>query len=39
MGRVGEPEDIAELAAFMCSEKSQFVNGSHILATGEYVMA
>ena len=39
MGRVGEPEDIAELAAFMCSEKSQFVNGSHILATGGYVMA
>ena len=39
LGRVGEPEDIAELAAFMCSEKSQFVNGSHILATGGYVMA
>ena len=39
LGRVGEPEDIAELAAFLCDDKSYFVNGSQILCTGGAIMA
>ena len=28
IGRMGKPEEIAELAAFLCSDKSQFITGS-----------
>lgn len=38
LGRVGKPEEIGELVAFLSSEKSYYVNGSEILITGGYVM-
>jgi NAD(P)-dependent dehydrogenase (short-subunit alcohol dehydrogenase family) len=34
VGRVAEPKEIAELAVFLCSEKSRFVQGACISATG-----
>ena len=37
LGRVGEPDDIAQIVAFLSDDRSYFINGSHILATGGYV--
>ena len=34
LGRLGAPEDIAEVAAFLCSRESQWITGQHILANG-----
>jgi 3-oxoacyl-[acyl-carrier protein] reductase len=34
LGRVGRPEDAAELAAFLCSPRSGWINGEVILADG-----
>lgn len=34
LGRLGMPEDIAEVAAFLCSKESQWISGQHILASG-----
>lgn len=34
LGRLGQPEDIAEIAAFLCSTESQWISGQHILASG-----
>ncbi|XP_014087547.1 (3R)-3-hydroxyacyl-CoA dehydrogenase [Bactrocera oleae] len=34
MGRLGRPEEIAEVIAFLASEKSSYVNGSAIEVTG-----
>ena len=34
VGRVGRPEDIAELALFLCSEKAGFITGENICADG-----
>lgn len=33
-GRVGKPEDIAELVLFLCSEKAGFITGENICADG-----
>ena len=33
-GRVGSPEDIAELALFLCSDKAGFITGENICADG-----
>ncbi len=33
-GRIAEPQEIAELAVFLCSEKAQFVHGACINASG-----
>ena len=33
-GRVGKPEDIAELALFLCSEKAGFITGENICVDG-----
>ena len=33
-GRVGRPEDVAELAAFLLSEKSGFTTGAHFVTDG-----
>ena len=30
LGRIGAPEDIASMVAYLCSEKAGFVNGSLI---------
>ena len=34
VGRVGKPEDIAELALFLCSEKAEFITGENICVDG-----
>ena len=34
VGRVGRPEDIAELALFLCSEKAGFITGENICVDG-----
>ncbi|MBK0402709.1 glucose 1-dehydrogenase [Adhaeribacter sp. BT258] len=34
VGRVGEPEDIAEAALFLCSEKAGFITGQHLIIDG-----
>ena len=33
-GRVGKPEDIAEMALFLCSEKAGFITGENICIDG-----
>lgn len=33
-GRVGMPEDIAEAALFLCSEKAGFITGQHLIIDG-----
>ncbi|MBP2654747.1 MAG: short-chain dehydrogenase/reductase [Firmicutes bacterium] len=32
--RLGKPQDIAEVVAFLCSKNSQWISGQHILANG-----
>ncbi|MGM3307594.1 SDR family NAD(P)-dependent oxidoreductase [Anabaena sp. WFMT] len=34
MGRWGQPEDVAPLVAFLCSEQSRFITGQHIYIDG-----
>jgi NAD(P)-dependent dehydrogenase (short-subunit alcohol dehydrogenase family) len=34
--RVGEPDDIAHLAVFLCSDKASFINGQEIAVDGGY---
>ena len=34
VGRVGKPEDIAELVRFLCSDKAGFITGENICADG-----
>ena len=34
VGRVGKPEDIAEIALFLCSEKAGFITGENICVDG-----
>ncbi|MFF4586326.1 SDR family NAD(P)-dependent oxidoreductase [Streptomyces sp. NPDC001388] len=34
VGRVGEPEDIARAAAFLCSDEDAFVNGADLMVDG-----
>jgi 3-oxoacyl-[acyl-carrier protein] reductase len=33
-GRIGEPEDIAALTGFLCSDKASFINGQMIASNG-----
>ncbi len=33
-GRVGKPEDIAEMVLFLCSEKAGFITGENICIDG-----
>lgn len=33
-GKFGHPEDVAELAAFLASDKSSYINGAEIKITG-----
>jgi 3-oxoacyl-[acyl-carrier protein] reductase len=34
LGRIAEPEEVADLVAFLASERASFINGAHILIDG-----
>ena len=34
VGRVGKPEDIAEMVLFLCSDKAGFITGENICIDG-----
>ena len=34
VGRVGAPEDIADVVVFLCSDLARFVNGQNIVVDG-----
>ena len=34
MGRLGKPEEVADLVQFLCSEKASFINGEDICIDG-----
>lgn len=38
MGRLGQPEDIGELVAYLCDDRSAYINGNAILISGGKVM-
>ena len=38
LGRLGEPEDIARAAFFLCSEENSFITGQTIIADGGYII-
>lgn len=37
MGRLGEPEELAALATFLCSEKAAYVTGQSVAADGGWI--
>ena len=34
MGRLGEPEDIADVVVFLCSDLARFITGQNIVVDG-----
>ena len=38
IGRIGKPEDVAHLAAFLCDDKSNFITGQIITVDGGYTL-
>jgi NAD(P)-dependent dehydrogenase (short-subunit alcohol dehydrogenase family) len=34
LGRLGRPQDIADVVVFLCSPKAQFIHGAEITADG-----
>jgi NAD(P)-dependent dehydrogenase (short-subunit alcohol dehydrogenase family) len=36
LGRIGEPEDIGSVVAFLCSDAARWVNAQRIEASGGY---
>jgi NAD(P)-dependent dehydrogenase (short-subunit alcohol dehydrogenase family) len=36
MGRVGQPEEMAEVAVWLCSDRASFVTGHNLIADGGY---
>ena len=34
LGRIGEPEDVAEIIAFLCEKRAGWLSGQHIIANG-----
>ena len=39
MGYIGQPEEIGELVAFLCDDRSAYINGNSILMAGGKIMA
>lgn len=37
IGRLGEPEEVAELVVFLCSDEASFITGGYYLVDGGYV--
>ena len=38
LGRIGEPEDIGEVVAFLASDAARYLTGSTIVADGGYML-
>ena len=36
MGRLGEPQEVAEMVTFLCSDKASFITGGYYLVDGGY---
>jgi NAD(P)-dependent dehydrogenase (short-subunit alcohol dehydrogenase family) len=36
IGRLGEPQEVADLVTFLCSDKASFMTGAHYLVDGGY---
>jgi NAD(P)-dependent dehydrogenase (short-subunit alcohol dehydrogenase family) len=39
LGRVGQPEDIGDVIAFMASDDARYVNGAELLVDGGWLVA
>jgi NAD(P)-dependent dehydrogenase (short-subunit alcohol dehydrogenase family) len=37
IGRLGKPEEVAEAAAWLCSERASFVTGAGLAVDGGYL--
>ena len=37
MGRLGEPEELAAMAAFLCSERAAYVTGQSVAVDGGWI--
>jgi len=37
MGRIGSPEEVAELIVWLCSDRAAFVTGANVTIDGGYV--
>jgi NAD(P)-dependent dehydrogenase (short-subunit alcohol dehydrogenase family) len=36
LGRIGEPEEVAEAVLFLCSDRARFITGADIAVDGGY---
>ena len=39
MGRLGEPEELAALTAFLCSERAGYITGQSVAVDGGWIKA
>jgi 3-oxoacyl-[acyl-carrier protein] reductase len=38
LGRLGTPDDVADVVAFLCSDRSRFITGQSINVSGGFVI-